>query len=150
MVSVVLVGIWVALAVYNIYKWMFHKPPNFPPGNNYTDNYYTDLLLLTKFILLKKDLHACQYLVHIRIYCLSITNICTKPSIGCAAITKRTFWDSMQHTFQRLLRIRKQQLRNASITRHWMESQVNTEHYWKNEQFCARKKKCLATYCTSH
>ncbi|XP_055317679.1 probable cytochrome P450 304a1, partial [Sitodiplosis mosellana] len=32
MVSVVLVGIWIALLVYQIYKWMFHKPNNFPPG----------------------------------------------------------------------------------------------------------------------
>lgn len=35
MVSVVLVGIWFALAVYNIYKWMIHRPPNFPPGKNF-------------------------------------------------------------------------------------------------------------------
>lgn len=33
MVSVVLVGIWIALLVYQIYKWMFYKPDNFPPGN---------------------------------------------------------------------------------------------------------------------
>lgn len=32
MVSPVLVSIWFALVVYQIYKWMFQKPPNFPPG----------------------------------------------------------------------------------------------------------------------
>lgn len=32
MVSVVLIGIWLALLVYQVYKWMFYRPKNFPPG----------------------------------------------------------------------------------------------------------------------
>ncbi|XP_031625482.1 probable cytochrome P450 304a1 [Contarinia nasturtii] len=33
MVSLILVGIWIALAIFQIYKWMFHRPNNnFPPG----------------------------------------------------------------------------------------------------------------------
>lgn len=32
MASPVLIGIWFCLVFYQIFKWMFYKPPNFPPG----------------------------------------------------------------------------------------------------------------------
>lgn len=51
MVSVVLIGIWVALVIFQIYKWMFHKPPNFPPGKFL--NYFLKLILKAMFILEK-------------------------------------------------------------------------------------------------
>lgn len=32
MVSVVLLAVWASIVIYKCYQYMFHKPPNFPPG----------------------------------------------------------------------------------------------------------------------
>lgn len=42
MVSPVLLVIWVGLILYQIYKWMTYKPPNFPPGKYFDWNFFYD------------------------------------------------------------------------------------------------------------
>lgn len=80
MVSVILIAIWIALAIIQIYKWMFHRPNNnFPPGMYQV---FPTLVPINSLLIPNTDQrfirfcfffgvkvhHDCQFLVHIRTY----------------------------------------------------------------------------------
>jgi len=63
MVSVVLVGIFIALCIYRCYKYCFYRPPNFPPGPPRIPLFGSYLFLLlinhkNKFLAINK---LCEY-----------------------------------------------------------------------------------------
>ena len=53
MVSPVLIAIWLSLVVYQIFKWMFHKPPNFPPGKQ---NRHSISIKISEIIIYEKKM----------------------------------------------------------------------------------------------
>lgn len=50
MVSAVLLVIWIGLIIYQIYKWMTYKPPNFPPGKRNDLNFALKFWIQNLFV----------------------------------------------------------------------------------------------------
>lgn len=124
MISCGLFVIWFGLLCYQAYKWMFYKPENFPTGKyNKSTKAGVKYWLPLRFTAITKIReesvkkivertkhspqvhHASQYWAATDCCCWWTITICTKPSLGCASITKQTCWASIRAPVRQSWRI---------------------------------------------